>query len=176
MPVLTGTDTHDRRPSGHHGAAPAEIIIFGLRRGVVTVGFLSDEGAARCGAFPGELSRAEFERYFFLDDADREAVQSRRRPHNRLRFAMQSWRRYRSQVRARRCGTGRSHAGSRGRCVRLAWSSASPSSAARPVRPARGHAGRRSSRRELMPLGRQNRGPGGPARRVGNGGSPRTVC
>jgi hypothetical protein len=29
----------------------------------------------------------ELERYFFLDDADRELVQAKRRPHNRLGFA-----------------------------------------------------------------------------------------
>nr|WP_241745823.1 Tn3 family transposase [Streptomyces lydicus] len=34
-------------------------------------------------------SRAELERYFFLDVADREAVQAKRRSHNRLGYAVQ---------------------------------------------------------------------------------------
>jgi hypothetical protein len=55
----------------------------------VAVEFLTDEQAARYGSFHEVPSRAELERYFFLDDADREAVQAKRRAHNRLGFAIQ---------------------------------------------------------------------------------------
>ncbi|MCX5233111.1 Tn3 family transposase [Streptomyces sp. NBC_00233] len=41
------------------------------------------------GAFVGAPSRTELERYFFLDDADREAVQAKRRARNRLGYAVQ---------------------------------------------------------------------------------------
>jgi hypothetical protein len=41
------------------------------------------------GAFAGAPSRAELERFFFLDDADRELVDGKRREHNRLGFAVQ---------------------------------------------------------------------------------------
>ncbi|MFD8888789.1 DUF4158 domain-containing protein, partial [Streptomyces erythrochromogenes] len=55
----------------------------------MVVEFLSDEQVSRYGAFDGAPSRTELERYFFLDDADREAVQAKRRAHNRLGFAVQ---------------------------------------------------------------------------------------
>jgi TnpA family transposase len=55
----------------------------------VAVEFLTDEQAARYAAFDGAPSRAELERFFFLDDADRELVEGRRRAHNRLGFAVQ---------------------------------------------------------------------------------------
>ncbi|MEU0186281.1 Tn3 family transposase [Streptomyces sp. NPDC006207] len=55
----------------------------------MAVEFLTDEQAARYGTFYEVPSRAELERYFFLDDADREAVQAKRRAHNRLGFAVQ---------------------------------------------------------------------------------------
>jgi TnpA family transposase len=54
----------------------------------VAVEFLSGEQAGY-GAFVGAPSRTELERYFFLDDADREAVQAKRRAHNRLGYAVQ---------------------------------------------------------------------------------------
>ncbi|MBZ6476260.1 DUF4158 domain-containing protein [Streptomyces griseocarneus] len=50
---------------------------------------MTDEQAARYGAFHAAPSRAKLERYFFLDDADREAVQAKRRSHNQLGFAVQ---------------------------------------------------------------------------------------
>ncbi|MEV4117083.1 DUF4158 domain-containing protein [Nonomuraea sp. NPDC049695] len=50
---------------------------------------MTDEQAAGYGAFGGAPSRAELERYFFLDDADRELIQDKRRDHNRLGFAVQ---------------------------------------------------------------------------------------
>lgn len=54
----------------------------------MAVEFLSGEQAGY-GVFVGAPSRAELERYFFLDDADREAVQTKRRAHNRLGYAVQ---------------------------------------------------------------------------------------
>ncbi|WP_436849652.1 DUF4158 domain-containing protein [Streptomyces avermitilis] len=53
----------------------------------MAVEFLSGEQAGY-GAFVGAPSRAELERYFFLDDADREAVRAKRRAHNRLGYAV----------------------------------------------------------------------------------------
>ena len=57
--------------------------------GGVPVEFLSDEQAAGYGRFPGSLERAELERYFFLDDADRVLVGRRRGDANRLGYAVQ---------------------------------------------------------------------------------------
>ena len=51
--------------------------------------FLSDEQAAAYGQFNGDPSRAELERFFFLDDADRRRVQLRRGDQNRVGFAVQ---------------------------------------------------------------------------------------
>ncbi len=53
------------------------------------VEFLSDEQAAVYGRFSGAPGRAELERWFFLDDADRELVRRRRGEQNRLGFALQ---------------------------------------------------------------------------------------
>ncbi|WKX74027.1 DUF4158 domain-containing protein [Streptomyces sp. XD-27] len=53
------------------------------------VEFLTDEQAAGYAAFRGAPARAESERFFFLDDADRELAESKRRAHNRLGFAVQ---------------------------------------------------------------------------------------
>ena len=53
------------------------------------VEFLSDEQAAAYGQFNGDPSRAELERFFFLDDADRRRVQLRRGDQNRVGFAVQ---------------------------------------------------------------------------------------
>ncbi|MFD3549730.1 Tn3 family transposase [Streptomyces sp. NPDC058655] len=54
----------------------------------MAVEFLSGQQAGY-GVFVGAPSRTELERYFFLDDADREAVQAKRRAHNRLGYAVQ---------------------------------------------------------------------------------------
>nr|WSX76815.1 Tn3 family transposase [Streptomyces sp. NBC_00899] len=53
------------------------------------VEFLTDEQAAVYAAYRGAPSRTELERFFFLDDADRELIEPKRRAHNRLGFAAQ---------------------------------------------------------------------------------------
>lgn len=53
------------------------------------VEFLSDAEAEAFGRFDGPLSRADLDRVFFLDDTDRELIDKRRGPHNRLGFALQ---------------------------------------------------------------------------------------
>ena len=53
------------------------------------VEFLSDAEAAAYGRFNGPPARAELERVFFLDDADRGLVDRHRGAHNRLGFALQ---------------------------------------------------------------------------------------
>jgi TnpA family transposase len=53
------------------------------------VEFLSDEQVGAYGRFTGELSAAEVERFFYLDDADRNLIARRRSDHHRLGFAVQ---------------------------------------------------------------------------------------
>ena len=53
------------------------------------VEFLSDEQVAAYGRFTGELSAGEVERFFYLDDADRNLIARRRSDHHRLGFAVQ---------------------------------------------------------------------------------------
>ena len=53
------------------------------------VEFLSDAQVAAYGRFAGPPSRAQLERFFFLDDANRARVRQRRRDSNRLGFAVQ---------------------------------------------------------------------------------------
>ncbi|MFF5553823.1 DUF4158 domain-containing protein [Streptomyces olivaceoviridis] len=55
----------------------------------MSVEFLSDQQVAQYAAFARAPSRAELERYFFLDDWDLEKVQAKRPAHNRLGFAVQ---------------------------------------------------------------------------------------
>src|ERR1700737_2703996 len=53
------------------------------------VEFLTDDQAAAFGRFAGPPSRAELERWFFLDDEDRKQIVRHRRDDNRLGFALQ---------------------------------------------------------------------------------------
>jgi hypothetical protein len=53
------------------------------------VEFLSDEQVAAYGCFIGEPPRAEVERFFYIDDADRNLIARRRTDHHRLGFAVQ---------------------------------------------------------------------------------------
>lgn len=55
----------------------------------MAIEFLSDDQAAAYGRFTGPPERAELERFFFLDDADRVLVGKRRGDHNRLGFSLQ---------------------------------------------------------------------------------------
>jgi len=55
----------------------------------VPVEFLSDEEVASYGRYNGSPSRAELERAFFLDDADKAVIARRRWDHNRLGFSLQ---------------------------------------------------------------------------------------
>ena len=61
------------------------------------VEFLSDEQVAAYGRFTGELSAGEVERFFYLDDADRNLIARRRSDHHRLGFGKRrdkpAWRR-----------------------------------------------------------------------------------
>jgi len=55
----------------------------------VPVEFVADDEAAVFGKYSGAPSRAELERAFFLDDADKELIAKCRGAHNRLGFALQ---------------------------------------------------------------------------------------
>jgi len=72
------------------------------------VEFLSDEQVAAYGRFTGELSAGEVERFFYLDDADRNLIARRRLDRHHLGFAVQL-----GTVRA----VGRLPGGSAGRAV-----------------------------------------------------------
>ncbi|MDW6063374.1 DUF4158 domain-containing protein [Streptomyces sp. FXJ1.4098] len=53
------------------------------------VEFLTDEQAAAYGRFVEEPTRPELERFFFLDDVDRDLIASRRTTAHQLGFAVQ---------------------------------------------------------------------------------------
>lgn len=53
------------------------------------VDFLTDEQVVAYGAFARAPTRAELERFYFLDDEDRRAVERRRGDHNRVGFGLQ---------------------------------------------------------------------------------------
>ncbi len=55
----------------------------------MAIEFLSDDQVAAYGRFVGPPERAELERFFFLDDADRALIGKRRGDHNRLGFSLQ---------------------------------------------------------------------------------------
>jgi hypothetical protein len=55
----------------------------------MSVELLTDEQVAAYGRFAGPPTRAQLERSFFLNDADRELIEQRRRDHNRLGLGVQ---------------------------------------------------------------------------------------
>jgi hypothetical protein len=56
---------------------------------LVPVEFLTDEQAEAYGKFAEEPTRPELERFFFLDDVDRDLIARRRSTHHQLGFALQ---------------------------------------------------------------------------------------
>jgi hypothetical protein len=55
----------------------------------VTDEYLSEDQIARCGHFAGEPSAQELEEFFRLDAVALEQAAAKRRPHNRLGWAVQ---------------------------------------------------------------------------------------
>lgn len=68
---------------------PPSLLGLGATVRRVPVEFLTDEQAEAYGKFVEVPTRPELERFFFLDDVDRELVEKRRGEHNRLGFALQ---------------------------------------------------------------------------------------
>lgn len=57
---------------------------------LVPVEFLTDEQAEAYGKFAEEPTRPELERFFFLDDVDRDLIARRRSAHHQLGFVIWS--------------------------------------------------------------------------------------
>lgn len=57
---------------------------------LVAMEFLTDAQVAAYGRFEGVPSRADLERFFFLDDADKSLIGDRRGDHNRLGLMLQA--------------------------------------------------------------------------------------
>jgi hypothetical protein len=55
----------------------------------VPVEFLSDDQPSAYGRFSSGFTRAELERYFFLDDVDHGLIEPKRRDHNKLGYTVQ---------------------------------------------------------------------------------------
>jgi len=78
-----------QRNSGWRQAPVSSGLGVARRLISVPVEFLSDEQVAAYGRFDGVPSRAELERFFLLDDADRRRVDPHRGAHHRLGYALQ---------------------------------------------------------------------------------------
>jgi Domain of unknown function (DUF4158) len=84
----------DRGPRKIAAGSSAKVFdrdgrLRGLTLRSVAIEFLSDDQVAAYGRFVGPAERAELERFFFLDDADRVLIGKRRGDHNRLGFSLQ---------------------------------------------------------------------------------------
>jgi hypothetical protein len=70
-------------------AALVSVWFVGPYGVAVPVEFLTDQEAVAFGRYSGAPSREALERFFFLDDGDRELVFRRRGDHNQLGFSLQ---------------------------------------------------------------------------------------
>jgi len=77
-----------RRPRVRPGGLSAASTVGG--RAAEFLDFLTDGQVAAYGRFDGVPSWADLERFFILDDADRDLIGDRRGDHNRLGFVLQA--------------------------------------------------------------------------------------